>query len=227
MFSIAEAVRPSGSVLTEAVYKRCKNAVEQAALMQEHPATFAPILAHGCGGYAMPVLQPLRSTFDARAALEVLERYWSYPSNLRVFCSRQKYQDYVHTLPADKLLHNATNHWYYEVEKRIGTPAHSLHGDATLENVMLYGSYPRWIDPNPRIVPAEIELDCGKLLQTSFGYHDCTAGVAETIGDFIRSLNVNLDLTYYYFATHLVRLWRYQPQHHAWAVAVAREVLHA
>lgn len=219
-------LRPSGSTLIQAIYKRCADATQQVRLMAEAPTVFAPVLACGTGGYAMPVLQPLRNAKDVSAALTLLADYWNTKGTVRTAgcCTRIEYQQYVAQLPADGFLLKIAARLYRATRYKRGTPAASLHGDATLAHAMLYNDIPRWIDPNPRCVPLEAEVDCGKLLQSVFGYDHCVPEVAEIVDKFMRARKVNMLLTQYYFSTHLVRLWRYQPQHRAWALGVAREI---
>ena len=226
MLVLNTAARGSGSRLQQCVYKSGGDAVLQAHKMLAAPATFAPVLAVSAAGYVMPVLQVLGSMAEVDAALECLRTYWG-SAGTAVGITRAAYQAYVATRAADQELLQLAEQWYRRTVNLPGLHVAQVHGDATIENAMLHQGRAVWIDPSVRPVPLDAELDCGKLLQSAYGYGENPVGTQATVLDFLARTRVDLQLAKYYLATHLVRLWPHQPERRAWALAVAREVLGA
>jgi hypothetical protein len=218
--------RSSGSQLSVCVYKTGRDCMEQARIMQQSPRFFCPVVAVGAEGYAMPLLSQMRNSTDVAAALRSLGNYW-YTKSDRSICSRSQYHEHVSQREADPLLKRCELTWWEATKHNLGITVQSIHGDATLENAMLLNELPVWFDPVLRTAPLEAELDCGKLLQSMYGYHPLPAGSVPEIKDFLMKAEVNMSLVHYYFATHLVRMWPFQPQYHSWILSVAKEVLGA
>lgn len=228
MIVINGAQRGSGNQLSIAVFKQGPQMLKQAEIMQHTPRTYTPVLATCREGYAMPVLTPLQDAAQVGRALALLEDLWLQPATpWRTHMSRAEYYDYVQRCPTDMILLSAARRWYERARGQAGAPVSNIHGDATLENAMLYERQVVWIDPDVRATPLEAENDAGKVLQSVYGYSAIPVGGIRVALDWLAQRRLNAALVKFYFASHLVRLWRHQPAHHSWAISIAREVLGA
>lgn len=220
-------IRNSGATLEPAMIKRGDNCEAQGMKMLQYPTIFAPVfgwaprMPNAARGYIMPLMGE-RAVGDAatlQQAFTKLSALWyagMSPDN-------QLSRDEHHTraivpLASDGLMRPLVD-WYYRARPYDGTKANAVHGDATLENIMVFNGTAVWVDPSTRPMPLEIEFDVAKILQTQFGYNECRAEPAVT--DFVRSLNLRKEVLGYYLMTHLVRLYKVQPQARAWALDVA------
>jgi hypothetical protein len=212
-------VRNSGSTLEPCIYKSGPGTVAQGRKMLAYPHVFAPVLGITDHGYCMPRLNE-PSSVSLSAALDRLVVLWnSTDIGLLVATRAQHHETQVAPLATEPLLRRALEQWHARVQTVHGTAVNVVHGDPTLENYMYNGV---WLDPSTRPLPLEAELDGGKLLQSYFGYGHCgTTEELQAIRKFIHTCGLNLDLCAYYLVTHLVRLYRVQPQAQFWAVTVA------
>jgi hypothetical protein len=215
------------------VYKAGPDVLFQANLMRRFKHIYAPVLAQSeiPKGYVMPRLEPLQTAAQVAAALGKLQDLWnskndwSSPSLFRARQRRAQYQRYLVDLPCCMELQHKAYELFLQVKDIDDTQATSVHGDATIENAMWFNNQPVWIDPCTRMAGQsfDIALDCGKLFQSMYGYHELPKGARTVISGFIGALDVNPLLVKYYFATHLVRLWRHQPEKQNWALRAAEE----
>ena len=217
--------RNSGSTLTPTIYKTGGNAVTQGLKMQMYPAVFAPVLATTDSGYFMPELRdPTDEQFPD--ALDGLRKLWASTRRVELSVQRRNEHHNLQIMPICATeLRTVLDSWYARVSDAVAVPGISVnvvHGDATTENWMLRkGPQGRavWIDPSVRAMPLEAEFDVAKLLQSYFGYNaGCTEQVQKYIREFVRNGPFNADLLGYYLVTHLVRLYRVQPQARRWAL---------
>ena len=217
-------MRNSGATLEPAMIKRDANSVEQAWKMQEYPQVFAPVTAILWTGYIMPMLgeRAVGDSLVLRQAFSKLQALWLAGARDSAGLSRcAHHTTAIVPLATDALQHSLVE-WYYRARPYDGTAANVVHGDATLENIMVLDGVAVWIDPSTRPMPLEVEFDVAKLLQTQMGYNGCTPEPAVT--EFVRSLNLRKEVLGYYLMTHLVRLYKVQPQARIWAEQVAREL---
>lgn len=217
---ISGEIRGSGSTLYETVYKVGPDVRLQGALMRTRSDVYAPVLDLTERGYIMPRLLPIESWKEVELALGRLKLLWtSERSNPRTAIPRAQYHEYVMSLECDMRVRRIASLSFQKTMRMLGTPAIQIHGDATIENTVVLAEHKVfWIDPSLRIVPCEVELDAGKLLQSVYGYHEMPIGAAATIKTFLYDQKLNIQLLKYYYATHLVRLWRHQPKHHPWII---------
>lgn len=215
--------RNSGATLHPAMIKQGPNMHEQGAKMAAYPDVFAPVFMTVPGGYVMPMLDE-RSPGDDHilsAALKKLTHLWYVcrPCNLS---SQPRWQH--HALQVAPLVPDTLSepmlHWARVARELRGTIVNVVHGDPTFENIMAYDGQPVWIDPSTRPMPLEAEFDAAKLMQSYFGYGG--AQPEERVIMFIRDQNLRVPLIGYYLMTHLVRLYKVQPQARAWAVNIAK-----
>jgi hypothetical protein len=212
--------RNSGSILEPAMIKRGANAAQQCAKMTAYPSVFAPIHGTVDDGYVMPMMgeRAPGDTMALRQAFQKLETLWKTPRP----CLGPG-RDAHHTTSVVPLLtaelQRPLVEWYYRARPYTGRSVNVVHGDATLENIMMYNGYACWIDPSTRPMPLEAEFDVAKVLQTQFGYNGCVAEPEVTA--WARTLSLRKEVIAYYLMTHLVRLYRVQPQARLWAANVA------
>jgi hypothetical protein len=193
--------------------------------MDVFPEVFAPIEARLIDGYVMPMMGE-RSIGDAaqlQQALTKLKLLWhgcGKRERLSPYTIDEHHTLDVVPLARDGLIKPLMD-WYYAMRNgsNVSHVVDEVHGDATLENIMVYEGRAVWIDPSTRRMPAYAEFDCAKLLQTHFGYgaYQPELGVDE----FVKQEAKNKVLTGYFLMTHLVRLYKVQPQARAWALDVA------
>jgi hypothetical protein len=216
--------RNSGATLEPAMVKYGTNAEAQGAKMSAYPQVFAPVIGGLVNGYVMPMLGE-RSVGDhlvLRQAFSKLQALWLAGSVGDLGLSRCAHHTTAIVPLAADALQRPLVEWYYRARPYDGTAANVVHGDATLENIMVYNGAACWIDPSTRPMPLEVEFDVAKMLQTQFGYNGCASEPAVT--EFVRSLNLRKEILGYYLMTHLVRLYKVQPQARLWAEQVAREL---
>jgi hypothetical protein len=205
--------------------------MSQAFIMERHPNIFAPILAKGLDRglyfYTTPLMEhwAIATEFVAQTTLQRLELYWGMgvPS---VSKDRLKYFEYVSKLDIPTWLLDAVKNYYEKTKSIAGRSAIHIHGDATVENTVHNGNLSGyWIDPNPRPVPKEIEVDLGKLWQSWYGYHPLNKVWEKVLEEFLASHQDTILLQMFYLLTHIARLWNYQPQKHEWAKEVTDAVV--
>lgn len=218
--------RNSGATLCPAMVKTAPNGWLQSLRMQELPEVFAPILltSEALGMYAMPLMGelPMDDDVSLHVALMKLQILWEGQSCFASIPNRVKHHElYVaHLIPTE--MENVVSVYYALAREGQGLRVEAVHGDATLENIMIYQGKPVWIDPSTRCMPPEAEFDCAKLLQTQLGYNGYTP--RKVVSEFINSLTLNRDLLIYYLLTHIVRLYNVQPQARQWALNVVYDV---
>lgn len=204
----------------------------QARTMERRPDVFCPVLAAGRNGEqyfcAMPLLQNYKEAATpaaAQAAAVKLERLWGGEALRFVDTQRAAYQVYVGDLDVPLWLRTVCRVMYDRTAHVKGHSADEVHGDATLQNIVHAGDDAWWIDPNPRHVPLERELDLGKLLQSLYGYdRDATPALKNGFAPLFDKYHETEELQIYYLLTHLARLWRYQPDRQAWVREVVTEL---
>jgi hypothetical protein len=221
--------RNSGALLEPCVRKSGLGCYQQGVKMQKYPGIFAPVWTadYTTDSYVMPALQEPVIPYDYVTAFAKLKALWEagvqhVPEPL----SRRErhHREQVEPLATNELA-EALSYWWSAVRSLDGLTVHAVHGDPTLENIMSYNAHAVWIDPSTRTTPLEAEFDAAKILQSVFGYdrlnndeaHD---GHRQAI-KFVQDLNIDWSLTGYYLVTHLVRLYKVQPQARAWAVDLA------
>lgn len=209
--------RNSGATLEPCVYKHGHGVREQGLKMLLYPKVFAPILDLADDGYYMPLLVP-PSAQCLTPALERLAELWVSTPIADLKSTNRQHHHAVQIAPfvAADAVSCALDYWYQKTASIVGRAVTVVHGDPTLENYMHGGI---WLDPSIRAMPLEAEFDGGKLLQSYFGYgnapyHDDRAHVKR----FLHEQGLNIDLCMYYLVTHVVRLYRVQPQARAWAL---------
>lgn len=217
-----QVVRNSGATLTlGCVVKQGPGLAAQALFMRRAPETFIRVMAVDPTreSYAMPgvELRPLELA-DVREGLRRLDALhahrdavaWNAP------CSVDDYHKYVLTRCPTELLPTLDDA-YRRLRKRELRRVSAVHGDATLENLLPGGL---WIDPNVRSVPSVRELDAAKLWQSREGY---SGEIGPVLRSAIEEYVAPCDPVgvWYFFISHLARLWRYQPEKRDWALSVA------
>ena len=216
--------RNSGTCVDlECVLKTGPGALAQAEFIRSRPDAFIPVLGRTENGYVMPRWEELTNQ-DVDVAFHMLKTLWSR-SSIRSgpIISVDAYHDYVMRVHAPTDLKEIANIAFEVMDQSRLHPVFCVHGDATLENVVVRPSShdARWIDPNTRPVPFVAELDAGKVLQSLYGYDgDWTNATRQTFTLWARHLDP--DGLRYFFLTHLIRLWPYQPDHHDWVTKVMR-----
>lgn len=209
--------RNSGATLEPCVYKHGHGVREQGLKMQRYPDVFASILSVADDGYYMPMLKP-PSTQCLSLALERLAALWlSAPSVTTDGTNRQHHHAVqVAPLVVGDAVNHALDYWYQKTANIVGRAVTVVHGDPTLENYMAEGI---WLDPSIRAMPLEAEFDAGKLLQSYFGYgYPPSYPDKQRIVQFLHGQGLSIDLCIYYLVTHIVRLYRVQPQARIWAL---------
>jgi len=168
----------------------------------------------------------LKECVRTAQALGRLRQLWS-ASQFTVFpeagpTRAEHHNTQVAPLCAGSLRH-ALEAWNLRSMAVVGKPVTVVHGDATLENIMMTAEERVvWIDPSVRAMPLEAEFDAAKLLQSYFGYGEgATAEAKADIRRFIHEEDFSYDLLGYYLMTHLVRLHVVQPQARRWAERLA------
>lgn len=216
--------RNSGATLEPAMVKYGANAEAQGTKMAAYPQVFAPVISGLVNGYVMPMLgeRPVGDRLVLQQAFSKLQALWLAGSAGNLGLSRCAHHTTAIVPLATDALQRPLVDWYYRARPYDGTAVNVVHGDATLENIMVYDGAACWIDPSTRPMPLEVEFDVAKLLQTQFGYNGCAPETAVT--EFVRSLNLRKEILGYYLMTHLVRLYKVQPQARLWAEQVAREL---
>lgn len=233
---VDQCKRNSGATLHfNTVLKQCSNAEEQAAKMQAFPEIFLPVLHTAPGAYVMPGAQQLN--YDAscwlqfsQQALKKLHVLWYDDSvtsdgglNLCL------YEHYVRDLICEDAsaapVVRALNRWSALIDYARLERVRHVHGDATLENVVIHDNNAFWIDPSVRAVPLYAELDVAKVLQSAFGYEAGEATVQDARLVKWAYKNFNVVGVNYFLATHLARLWPLQPQRRSWACKIAEDFL--
>jgi hypothetical protein len=208
-------------MLEPAMVKYGANAEAQGAKMLAHPQVFTPVTAQLPDGYVMPMLGE-RAIGDAVVlgqAFSKLQALWLAGAKGSTGLSRDAHHTTAIVPLVTDALYRPLVDWYYRARPYAGTVANVVHGDATLENVMVYNGVACWIDPSTRPMPLEVEFDVAKVLQTQFGYNGCAPETAVT--EFVQSLCLRKEILGYYLMTHLVRLYKVQPQARTWAVEVS------
>jgi hypothetical protein len=210
--------RNSGATLEPCIYKHGVGCLEQGRKMALYPAVFAPVLVLTTDGYVMPWLQQPTTEADLQKALRRLATLWLAPGKESQTDRAHHHATQVepYTANATQLL-KALDYWVLRAQGTHGKTVLSVHGDPTLENYMAGGV---WLDPSVRPLPLEAELDGGKLLQSYFGYERQAwpEWRRKCIRDFLKDQGLDLDLCAYYLVTHIVRLYRVQPQARTWSL---------
>lgn len=219
--------RNSGATLQQVMYKTAPNAVAQACKMRCHPNVFAPVLAIGDDGYAMPLLHPRTTVRQLNTALGLLSCLWednTVPSQL--ICNRYSHHVmFVESICPDVLSSMLRDLWVKAADKPGQAVLH-VHGDPTTENIMVDDKeHVVWTDPSVRGMPREKEFDLGKLLQSYYGYNELTTDESNSVWRFVEAQNCYPDLLAYYTMTHLVRLYNVQKHKQQWAVSVAQKLV--
>ena len=214
-------MRNSGATLEPAMVKYGTNAEAQGAKMLAYPQVFAPVMGGLVNGYVMPMLgeRAVGDSLVLRQAFSKLQALWLAGARYSAGLSRCAHHTTAIVPLATDALQRSLVDWYYRARPYDGTTANVVHGDATLENIMVYNGAACWIDPSTRPMPLEVEFDVAKLLQTQLGYNGCEPETA--VNEFVRSLNLRKEILGYYLMTHLVRLYKVQLQARVWAVEVA------
>lgn len=220
--------RPSGAYVYPAMVKTAfglegrRQLEQQVRVMRRNPWVFAAVLTDWVGGYVMPIYGGEKTTTTLQSGLQKLRLLWE--SGVGDFgISRHAYYDYVVSHALETPLMPYLREWRNKTRDMSGTQVRAVHGDATIDNLVgddAGAGY--WIDPNPRPVPKERELDLGKLWQ-SVVFGDGPPDVLVALRAHL--LNVyegSLDLQKYYLLTHLARLWRYLPDRRESALHVAQ-----
>lgn len=212
--------RNSGATLWPTVYKYGPGCRAQGLKMQHYGTVFAPVMHVTDNGYYMPMLtEP--SPECLAPALRRLADLWVTPSEHvhQVFRNDRAAHHTEQVKPITlefPLLTKVLQNWYDRTYELKGTPVSVVHGDPTLENYMQFGV---WLDPSTRSMPLEAEFDAGKLLQSYFGYSGPLSwSHSRRVLLFIREQQLNVELCVYYLVTHIVRLYKVQPQARSWAV---------
>lgn len=215
--------RNSGATLEPCIYKHGHGVREQGMKMGYYPRIFAPVHLTE-DGYFMPKLdQPDAASLPQ--ALARLADLWLTPSLdvTPVDTTDRARHHAVQVAPlvfTDTINEKVLEKWRVRTANIVGTPVAVVHGDPTLENYMMNGV---WLDPSIRPLPLEAEVDGGKLLQSYFGYSFGTGVLwweQKHIRNFLHEQRLSIELCAYYLVTHIIRLYRVQPQARSWALDV-------
>ena len=219
--------RGSGATISyPCVLKTGKGVVDQARYMKKAPAVFAGVQSFGVADngeefMVMPQYTPLQYALNQEEplvrAVEKLKILWHKTLNTRRSITRGQYMNYVAKCEAPQRIRDLCLDFFIATAATPGTLVSNVHGDATVQNIVLSEKDAFWIDPNPRPVPLEAELDIGKLAQSLAGYDFIRDPADRYLAEFVgRS---NKPLVQFYLATHIARLWKYQPNQRDWAEA--------
>ena len=235
--------RNSGSTIYQNVVVKCgphELINKQAELMQAAPLCHVPVLFKGEGFYVMPEAQDLPSdcSWEIPSAINLLKNMWrvysgfTSTSHLRNPLQRQAYYNKIRLRAIEdavpERLVRELHHWSDKIMRPNSVQWGAfVHGDATLENILVlkHGSTRdvRLIDTSPSPIPPEPEVDIGKLLQSYYGYEDrFTSSTIDALEQQLHLLGVS-DLSKFYFITHLIRLWKYQPQRQDWVMEIIKD----
>lgn len=221
--------RNSGASLEPCIYKSGHGVYEQGLKMRVYPAVFVPVLGFAMTqnkftGYIMPVMAEPLDASDLKSALLRLAKLWrsspggyGWASFPPVTSRLQHHEAQVAPFTdVHPVLRDAAEWWYGLTNTTQGHEATVIHGDPTTENYTRGGW---WLDPSIRTMPAEAELDGGKLLQSYFGYgQGLQFGNRLLIREFLHEQQLDIDLCLYYMVTHVVRLYRIQEHARPWAL---------
>lgn len=220
-------VRNSGAEISyPCVLKTGKGAVEQARRMRQDPTVFAGIQTFGVADdgvefMVMPQYTPFHYALNqeepARLAVEKLKTLWHNTLNAQRSITRGQYMNYVARCEAPQSMRDLCLDFFVATAARCGTKVQNVHGDATVQNIVLTEKDAFWIDPNVRPVPLEAELDLGKIAQSLAGYDFVREPAKQYLTEVVKKYD--RPLVQFYLASHIVRLWKYQPQQRDWAQA--------
>lgn len=208
--------------------------LRQARIMERRKDVYCPFSVSGLDNgnyfYVMPLYDDYKKEMSVAAAKQAiwkLQNLWGGSTTLRrIDPYRAAYQEYVDNLEMPSFLRAVCRNLYDKTRTVEGTRAEEVHGDATLGNIVHSEEASWWIDPNPRIVPLEVELDLGKILQSLYGYEEHRASqpvndlFCKLVGEYIETEALQM----YYLATHVARLWKYQIHKAEWVTDVAAEL---
>lgn len=113
--------------------------------------------------------------------------------------------------------------WLNRVRPLTVTQVEHIHGDPTVDNVMMKrGARMAFIDPLPSSskIPPLQAVDCGKMLQSCWGYEEIKKNRVQLYGYRLLLSNIVLDrlspqdaeLSTYFLCVHILRLIPYQPE---------------
>jgi len=193
--------------------------------MSLHPNVFVHVdgLDYVHDSYYMPALQDPVVPYDYGKAFDKLRLLWQVGSTVVFPPSRLRHhEEQVVPLVVPEMEIMLYNTWL-RAKDVVGQPVVAVHGDPTLENIMALNGHAVWIDPSTRTMPLDVEFDAAKILQSYFGYETLGPSLppSHVARHFLVNLRLNLPLTAYYLMTHLVRLYKVQPQARAWALDLA------
>ncbi len=201
-------------------------------IMAMRPDVYCPV--YSCGRLngewqlTMPLMHPheeMSNPVTCHSALNKLQLLWGGNCGHSVSPAREPYQAFVERLEVPADLKNLCRHLYNEIKSVRGTIAADIHGDATIQNIVHSGDEAYWIDPSPREVPLEREMDLGKLLMSLMGYDKVTERMSQITWRMLYDNTNTATLTNYYCATHLARVWREQVDRREWILQVTNEML--
>lgn len=210
--------RNSGNLIIRDIIAKVGPEVDaQAHTMALRPDVYAPVYIIGQGAILMPRKQSVEniSAEAAKSAMDKLKLLWGTGSAIPG-PTRKKYHEYVTTRDAPAQLIDYCSQLYRETAHIQGVPVKEVHGDATFENIIHDSTEAWWIDPNPHDAPLEREVDLAKIMQSMRGYGASPMTLWDASSLSVASGNPAL-VKYYYFS-HLVRLWKYQPEYHDWVM---------
>lgn len=204
---------------------------EQSYRMSVYPDVFAPVLAAWPNGYAMPTLDGEVSPDHVEAALDLLkDGLWDsetalYGEDDKLSTTLLEYHTYLLGIPGPpQRLRNALMSLFGDYNRTSREYAYTVHGDATIENIVQFNGMVRWIDPSTRPVVRHASLDVAKVMQSRLGYAGpVSAGVAEVVDNWVHELNLPPKNIEYHLVGHLIRLWNLQPKRQGWALDVITE----
>lgn len=204
---------------------------EHYKIMLRRPDVYCPVF--GCSEDAgewsliMPLFKPhteMEGLEVCRSALDKLKLLWGTYIGQSVSPVREEYQKFIETLDVPEALKDLCGILYNQTENIKGTIAFDIHGDASIQNIVHYDNIAYWIDPSPRPVPLEREIDLGKLMMSLLGYDNITAKMSQLTWQLLHSNPDDSRLTLYYCATHLARIWRDQIDRRDWIMQTTKEL---
>ena len=196
--------------------------MEQAEYMRAIGPPFARVRGLRDGRYATPTLQPLQGPVADRliAARHSLSLIWAKPATLPDDWqgAHWRYVAELCTLHRLPWLQTALYKQFFYVVVPWPGPVCATHGDATLDNMLMDGRLPAWIDPIPPSgkVPPFLAVDLGKLFQSARGYERAKydsawpeADAHDTLVALSGFAPVLKVVARYWYLVHLLRLLRY------------------